>query len=174
MKCVCLCRITYLSHPLPPENPVSSLSLTADHGRRMTVTGFSHLPGQRSGGTWGYTRRQNTLLGPKRSSCTGKPRYACFPEWVLAPAVGSSDSQGCVKGTWSSIIQKASWARPMISRIILQQELGREPTSFEVEDQIIKFKLESIPRPSLDAIAEIFGEGEMVCLLHFAHIQATN
>ena len=73
------------------------------------------------------------------------------------------------------MVMERSWARPILSRIMLRQELGREPTSEEVEDQIVKLKTKSIPLPSLDDIAKAFERGEEVRLPHhFARIQATN
>ena len=72
-------------------------------------------------------------------------------------------------------VRETRWARPMLARIMLRQELGREPTPEEVEDQVVKLKTKCVPPPSLDAIAEAFGRGEEVCLPHCStHIQATD
>ena len=118
---------------------------------------------------------ETTRLDHKRAHGPASYGTPCSPAWVLAPAMGSSDLRGCVKEAWSLMVRKARWAHPMLARIMLRQELCREPTSEEVWDQIAKLKTKSISPPSLDAIAKAFGRGEEVCLPHhFAHIQATN
>lgn len=54
------------------------------------------------------------------------------------------------------------WGRPIIARILLRRELGREPTEAEVKVQITKLDGGSSPLPPLGVITAAFERGEEV------------
>jgi len=67
------------------------------------------------------------------------------------------------------------WARPILARIMLRQEFGREPTTQEVSSQIGRLKGNSVLPPSLNTITMAFENGEEVCPFHCCiHISTTN
>ena len=80
----------------------------------------------------------------------------CFEIWA------QMTHYGCVKGNWSASVRKASWARPMIARIMLRERLGRKPTDREVQDQLEALKNKSDAPPPLETIAAAFENGEEV------------
>lgn len=61
---------------------------------------------------------------------------------------------------WARDIRSATWARPMIARIVLRQKLGREPTRSEVATQVRKIKEKSVEPPSTKVIVEAFENGD--------------
>ena len=62
------------------------------------------------------------------------------------------------------------WARPMLARIMLRQEFGREPTASEIGCQIGRLRRRSVSLPPLNTITAAFENGEEVrpfqCCIH--------
>lgn len=64
------------------------------------------------------------------------------------------------KYSWGMRIRNSVWARPVLARIILRVELGREPTTAEVYSQIKR--LGTVQLPQLNDIIAAFEKGEEV------------
>jgi len=58
------------------------------------------------------------------------------------------------------------WARPILARIMLRREFGREPTVDEVGDRMEKLKQKPVSIPLLDTITAAFENGEEVRPFH--------
>jgi len=60
------------------------------------------------------------------------------------------------------LVRESRWALPILARITLREEFGREPTTDEIDDQVQKLKKRSVPLPSLHTIMGAFERGEEV------------
>ena len=69
---------------------------------------------------------------------------------------------GCVKPGRVGGISEAGWACPMLARIMLREELDREPTEEEVDRRIEKLKLKLVAFPSVDTIVAALESGTEV------------
>ena len=84
-------------------------------------------------------------------------------------------NMGQVKRYWSTEVRETEWAHPILARIMLRQEFGREPTASEVSSQIGRLKVKSVLPASLDTITMAFENGEEVCTFHCCiHVPTTD
>ena len=64
------------------------------------------------------------------------------------------------------MLGEAMWALPVLARIVLRKEFGREPTRNEVDRRVQQLKEGCASLPPLDIITAAFENGEEVCSFH--------
>lgn len=67
-----------------------------------------------------------------------------------------------VRAWWEQRIRASVWGRPIIARVMLREQLDREPTVAEVNSQVDKLKDGSVGLPPLGIIRAAFEAGDEV------------
>jgi len=65
-----------------------------------------------------------------------------------------------IRSVWARTVRDSRWGRPVIARIMLRNELGREPTTAEVGDRMEKLGEKTVKLPPPDVVRAAFEKGE--------------